>query len=72
VEREKEPGGEGEQQHPSMLKIPLPDGSFIFRPRAIHPGIEKSLAMERGYILGVKRLIPSVSKELREKFSDKK
>jgi len=28
--------------------------------------------MERGYILGVKRLIPSVSKELREKFSDKK
>ncbi len=55
-----------------MLKITLPDGSIIFRPRVIHPGIEKSLAMERGYELGKKRLIPIISKELKEKFSDNK
>lgn len=55
--------------HPSMLKITLPDGSVIFRPAAIHPGIEKSLAMERGVEVGRNKLIQTASTHIMEKFN---
>lgn len=54
--------------HPTMLKITLPDGTIIFRPAAIHPGIEKSMALEDGTQLGTKRLIIAATKDIGDKF----
>ena len=70
AERDKDiVGDDNEVVHPSVLKIPMPDGSFIFRAWVIHPGFVKSLAMEKGVQVGTKRLIEVSSKHIMEKFS---
>ena len=63
--------GDSKVIHPSVLKITLPDGSVIFRPYAIHPGIEKSLAMETGTELGTQQLIPVIQNRIKEKYSNR-